>query len=109
MKKGIAIFCVVAGLALLLLGAMGIRFALGIRPLPQAGIPLIFASLMTGALLVTLGTCRLVYGPLSARDGSGSGDFGYNGPSSGGSHGGDCGHAGGGFDGGGCGDGGGGH
>ena len=103
MKTRSAILCVAAGLALLILGAFGIRSLL-----PTA-IPLIYASLMMGAVLAILGTLRLVYGPRSPHDGSGPVDFGYTGPLTDGSHDGGCGNADGGSDEGGCGDGGGGH
>jgi hypothetical protein len=102
-----AICCAVVGVALLLLGGLGIR---SLAQAPADRIPLIYVSMMMGLVLVVYGALKLVFwsrrqrqlGPLSGSDG-------YFGPSIDGpsGHGGDCGH---GDGGGGCGsDGGGGH
>ena len=103
-----AICYAVVGLGLLLLGGLGIR---SLAQVPADRIPLIYASVMMGLVLLAYGTLKVVFwsrrqrhlGPIFDGDG-------YTGPSIDGptSHGGDCGHGGaGGGDGGG--DGGGGH
>ncbi len=107
-----AICSIIAGFALLLLGGLGIH---SLAQAPADRIPLIFASFVTGLLLLALGTLRLVYrtrrrGGLAAFSDSG----GYLSPStdsSGSGHAMDCGHSdSGGGDSGDCGgDGGGGH
>ena len=105
------IVCAVVGFAFVLLGCFGLY---SVSQAPMARIPLIYASLMMGLILMTIGILRVVYGR-HGRLGAVSGGEGYSGPSidvSAGSsfgHGGNCGHSGG-ADGGACGgDGGGGH
>jgi hypothetical protein len=102
-----AICSAVVGLTLVVLAGLGLY---SLEQAPASRVPLIYASLMLGVLLLALGSLRLIYGS-SRRRGHGGSDSGggYFGPDVGvgGSSHGDCGH--GGDSGGSGGDGGGGH